>query len=128
MVVIIGLALLFLVQVGTIIELLTLSPHFVNDLYFSRNAQIMIAVTWAALSLWGMMSIVRGKTYYSKHGLWIIYGFIVYSLLRLVLFARTDYDQQRLPFLVTLLGILFVLGIVARYIRVVVLRRSTNEK
>jgi hypothetical protein len=127
-IVIIGLLLLFLVQVGTIIELLTLPPDIVNELYFSRNAQMMIAVTWASVSLWVIMGIVRGKTYYSKHGLWIIYGLIVYSLLRLVLFAQADYDRQRVPFLVVLLGIFFVLGIVARYIRVVVLRRSTNEK
>jgi len=45
----------------------------------------------------------------------VISGFIIYSLLQIVVFSQADYDHQREPFLLMLLGFIVLLMIATKY-------------
>jgi hypothetical protein len=44
-------------------------------------------------------TLIRHKPRALQYAAWLVIGFVTYSLARLLIFVRADYDQQRLPFL-----------------------------
>lgn len=102
-----------LYNVGSIIHLLNLSPQAAAALSFSRNLQIVIGVTWGAVFTYCTIMLVSGRLAAEDRVIWALYGFIVYSAARLLLFSQADYDRARLPFvLVGAAGLLAVLTVV----------------
>jgi hypothetical protein len=63
--------------------------------------QIAITIGW--IILLGYCFIDRRN---KSRVIWLICGFILYSAVRLVLFAQTDYDRQRTPFLLVTAGVM----------------------
>jgi hypothetical protein len=96
--------ILLFVQISGLWHLWHLPPAFIDELSFPRNVQLMIGVTWCGLFLWGIVTLDRA--------IWIVFGFLVYSIIRPLLFAQTDYDANRMPFLMVCLIIILCIGIV----------------
>lgn len=106
------LILLILGQAVAILRLLTLSPEITAQLTFPPVIQIVIGVTWIFAFGWGMIGLVGGKRF---RAILTICGFIIYSLLQLVIFSQADYDRQREPFLLAVIGFVLILIIAAKY-------------
>lgn len=117
------MGLLLLMQVGAVIRALQLPTDLKSQLSLTQPTLIATALLWSVVFGWAFLQCMGGKKRALNRALWVICGFMFYSTGRLVIFARADYDRQRLPFLVVstlLLGIIFAgLGWL--------LRRKTNE-
>lgn len=99
------LLLLVLLQLGAIINTLQISSDTAEKLSLSPIVQIVAGSLWAlifartAFSLWRRSPRAVNRVFY-----WILV-FIVYSVLRLLSFAQSDYDRRRWPILVLCGGI-----------------------
>ncbi len=62
---------------------------------FPIALQLSVTLGWIALFTFAILRYGKSKS----RVIWLICGFILYSAVRLVLFAQTDYDRQRAPFL-----------------------------
>jgi FtsH-binding integral membrane protein len=71
---------------------------------------------FVAAILWGMiLSAVTWRVYKSgsvRTGVYALVVFIVYSVARLLVFTRADYDQHRFPFLIGLTIVVLIAGVV----------------
>lgn len=97
----IALALLLaLFQAGAVWQALTVPADLADQVSITRPFEVIASTAWAigfALAAWALLR------RHPKGGIflaWSIIGFAVYSLGRLAVFARADYDRLRLPFLV----------------------------
>lgn len=88
------LAALLLLQLGGVVQLVN-TPPGINPL-LPIPLQLTITFGWIALFT---LAILRYGEYKSR-ALWLVCGFILYSTLRLLLFAQADYDRMRTPFLI----------------------------
>ncbi|GAB4310342.1 MAG: hypothetical protein Kow00117_03790 [Phototrophicales bacterium] len=107
-----GLGILIIAQSWAILYLTSLPNQIVRHLNLPVYLQIVIGVTWLILMGWGMMGLMNGKRF---RVILVISGFIIYSLLQIVVFSQADYDQQREPFLLMLLGFIVLLMIATKY-------------
>src|ERR1700690_662314 len=57
--------------------------------------ELVAALVWGILLSLTTWRIARHKA----RGVWLLLAFVVYSVARLVIFTRADYDHNRLPFL-----------------------------
>lgn len=69
---------------------------------------------WAILFAWITIDLLRLRA--RRRAGWMLLGFVTYSLLRLFLFARADYDQQRFPFLLVLTALILLGWVILRRI------------
>lgn len=99
-------------QLGFILYLINLPTEIVSQLTFPRDVQLILGVAWLILFAWGMIGWVKGKIF---RAVWLICGFIIYSLLQLVIFSQADYDRQREPFLLVVIGFVLILIIATNY-------------
>lgn len=67
-----------------------------------------LALIWAAVHLWNKSGM--------KRVFWVCIGFMFYSVARIFLYARADYDRQRLPFLMVLVGCAFIGLLIFRFL------------
>lgn len=92
--------LLVLFQTGAVWRALTVPADLAALVSLPRAFEVAAGTTWAlafALVAWTLLRRhPRGCVFLA----WAIIGFTLYSLGRLAVFARADYDRQRLPFLV----------------------------
>lgn len=92
--------LLLFVQLGGLARSLQLSQTTLTALSMPQPLLFASYVVWIGAFGWGFLHMLRGADFAKRRALWLIGGFIIYSILRLGLFARAEYDEQRLPFLV----------------------------
>lgn len=64
--------------------------------------QVVTGVVWAVLFLTAAYRLFSHARRARQFFYVLLIAFVVYSLLRLILFAEADYDRQRLPFLILL--------------------------
>jgi hypothetical protein len=92
--------ILALFQILTAFQVLQLPGAVASALSIPVIVQIGLSAGWALLFF------IAARSLYSRHprsvrrAVGLISGFMLYSLLRLVIFARADYDRARLPFLI----------------------------
>jgi hypothetical protein len=103
--------ILALFQIITAWQVLQLPVAVVAALSFPPVVQIGLSAGWALLFLFA-----AGRLYQQKPGAdrlagGLIVAFILYSLGRLVVFARADYDRARLPFLLVATVLLLALPV-----------------
>ncbi len=60
----------------------------------------ILSALWGIILLWGVVLVARKKRSALPYMSWSIIAFVVYSLLRTIVFTQSDYDQGRLPFLI----------------------------
>ena len=101
------LAALGLYQAGVALHALRVPPELVAQVHLPLALDFVAGVLWALLFILGAVNLVQKRP--ASYNVRVISGFIVYSVVRLGLFAQADYDRQRLPFLL----VVFILAITA---------------
>jgi hypothetical protein len=96
---IIVMLLLTLHQLGAILHALQIPPDTAQFLSLPPGAQVIAAGFWALIFGHTAISLLQCRKNTVKRAFLQIVVFIGYSVLRLFIFAQTDYDRQRLPFL-----------------------------
>jgi uncharacterized membrane protein YhaH (DUF805 family) len=97
------------VQIGAAFNVLQLPAETAASLSLPVNIQAGLGVLWAGAFLWTAAGLWQRQPEARNRARWLLGVFMLYSVVRLTLFARADYDQQRLPFLVVAALILLVL-------------------
>lgn len=69
---------------------------------------VVTHVMWAAAGTFGAIRLARNQPFALRYTGWLFTAFIVYSVLRLLLFAQSDYDTGRLALVVVLVAILLL--------------------
>ena len=94
----IALALaLALMQVGAIAHITSIPGDLIAQISLPVPLEIAADSLWALIFTVMAVNLLRSRATPVR---WIIAGFATYSTVRLALFARADYDHNRLPFLV----------------------------
>ncbi len=57
---------------------------------------------WSLLFTFITVNLIQTRPLAARRAGWAIIGFIIYSAVRLLLFAQADYDRERYPFLLLL--------------------------
>jgi hypothetical protein len=82
----------------------------------AAQISLRLPLEFVAAILWGMiLSAATWRVYKSgsvRIGVYALVAFIVYSVARLLVFTRADYDQHRFPFLIGLTIVVLIAGVV----------------
>jgi putative exporter of polyketide antibiotics len=114
------LAILSLYQILFAFRVLIDRGLYGDNLSLSPVIQAGMALLWAILFLIAVLGLARGKRFGLGYSAWLIISFVVYNVLRVILFAQADYERNRIPFLV--MGAIMIL-----IIPVLVLLRRDNQ-
>lgn len=95
-----------LYQAGVALQALRVPPELAAQVHLPLALDFVAGVLWALLFSLGAVNLIQKRPAYTVR---VVSGFIVYSVVRLALFAQADYDRQRLPFLL----VVFILAITA---------------
>lgn len=106
------LVILMLFQIISLLRVLQLPTSIRAGLQFAPWFQAMLALIWVLLFAVAIVMILRQQRDASQFSSWLIIGFMIYSLLRLIIFAQADYDRQRLPMLAAMTMILLAIPII----------------
>lgn len=80
------------------------------------DVSLLPPLEFAAGVIWGIIFAALG--WQSAHRRWLrinvlaLVAFIVYSVVRLTIFSRADYDRNRLPFLWVVMSIILIAAVV----------------
>ena len=90
-----------------VIRMLQLSDELVPQLSLLIPLEIFFGLFWTGVFIFFALRLAQNKPYALRYTLGMVMLFVLYSLIRLVLFAQADYDAGRTPFL--LVGTIVVL-------------------
>lgn len=93
-------ALLAVFQFGVALRALNVPPELRAQVSLPTALEFVGAGLWALLFAAITVNLIRGRAL--QPAVLIVSGFVIYSLARLIVFARADYDLNRLPFLVAI--------------------------
>lgn len=102
------LTALALFQAGAALQAITTPPEIAAQIRLPLGLQFVAGALWALLFAFITVNLVRRQAQAITP--WALLGFVTYSLLRLLLFAQADYDQQRQPFLILITLVIVVIG------------------
>jgi hypothetical protein len=94
------------IAAGRSIALLDRSPP---GLSLSAELQAVLSLIWAAGAGFGIIALLRQGGRAALYAQAVLASFVLYTGLRVYIFARADYDRQRLPFLIVV-GLCGLLG------------------
>lgn len=100
-------ALLALLQFGAALRGIAADPAVPTSLL--PGLEFAAGTIWGALFGLASLELVRRRRRAVRVFAWLVIGFSLYSLGRLVVFAQADYDRQRLPFLVAITAVFIIL-------------------
>jgi hypothetical protein len=101
-------ALLGLFQVGVARRALNIPPELRAQISQPVAFEFIAGGLWALLFAAITVNLIRGRAL--RPAILSISGFVIYSLARLLVFARADYDVNRLPFLAAITVCLLLLA------------------
>lgn len=90
-------ALLAVFQFGAALRALDVPPELRAQVSLPTALEFVGGGLWALLFAAITVNLIRGRAL--QPAVLIVSGFVIYSLARLIVFARADYDLNRLPFL-----------------------------
>lgn len=90
-------ALLAVFQFGAALRALNVPPELRAQVSLPTVLEFVGGGLWALLFAAITVNLIRGRAL--QPAVLIVSGFVIYSLARLIVFARADYDLNRLPFL-----------------------------
>jgi hypothetical protein len=105
-----------LVQAGAAYRAVTTPAEVVAVVALPLGLEFVLSGIWALLFGYATFVLIRQTVRAAYRAIVLICVFILYSVARLVLFVRADYDRQRLPFLL-ILAILTLIFLVVVYVR-----------
>ncbi len=129
----VGLALIVaLISFGTAYTAITRPAALSAEMTLPPALDFVGGALWAAIFVFVALRLWRRAGRARRSFAWASIGWIGYSLARLSIFARADYDRERLPFLLLIGGIgcaLIVFFLLRpRRIRAVITRSSDDEQ
>lgn len=89
--------LMLLVQLGALQQLTRIPPELVPQLSLILPLELALTLAWALIFAWLAVNLWRGAQ--SRRLSQALTLYVAISIFRLLLFARSDYDRGRLPFL-----------------------------
>lgn len=105
-----GFLLVF--QIIQALFVLQLPERVQEAIAFPVGLQVLLALLWASLFASALVTLAKDKGSALRYTQLLVSVFILYSLLRLMVFAQADYDRSRLTFLagltVCLLAVLII--------------------
>jgi hypothetical protein len=105
-----GFLLVF--QIIQALSVLQLPERVQNAIAFPVWLQAGLALMWAGLFASALVTLAKDKDSALRYTQSLVSIFILYSLLRLVVFAQADYDRSRLTFLAGLTVCLLAVPII----------------
>ena len=103
---------LALMQIDAIIRLLNTPDALTEQISLVLPLEIFAGGLWTLIFAVLAVNLLRSRT--TRLAQWTFIGFATYSTVRLLLFAQADYDQNRLPFLVTANSLAWLLAFILR--------------
>ncbi|MCC6613875.1 MAG: hypothetical protein IT320_10385 [Anaerolineae bacterium] len=88
-----------LISIGAALNGLFLPPALVAEISLVPLVEFIVGVMWAVIFAYIALQLWRRKPRAPRFLGWALVAWIGYSVFRLSVFARADYDRQRLPFL-----------------------------
>lgn len=93
-------AALALMQAGAVVRTLQRLPELAALVSLNPPLELIAGGGWALLFGGITVNLLRSRA--AQPAILALCGFFIYSVVRLMLFAQADYDQNRLPFLILL--------------------------
>lgn len=93
-------AALALMQTGAVVRTLQRPPELAALVSLNPPLELIAGGGWALLFGGITVNLLRSRA--AQPAILALCGFFIYSVVRLMLFAQADYDQNRLPFLILL--------------------------
>ena len=118
-------AVLAIIEFGAAYRALNLPADVTVSL--SRPLEALAALVWALLLTAATWRVAWYRERNLRTSVFVLVAFIVYSVARLLVFTRADYDHNRLRFL-TVVTILILIAGVVYLMRPVVRRAQPTEK
>jgi prolipoprotein diacylglyceryltransferase len=106
---------------------LTLPDALAAQISLVPPLEFVAALAWGAIFSAATWRVAWYKSRNLRTGVYALVAFVVYSLARLFVFTRADYDQHRLRFL-TVVTILVLIAGVVYLMRPVVRRAQSTER
>lgn len=91
--------LLAIFQAGAAVRALQIPTPLAQYINLPPALEFIASGLWAAAFTAGLILLIQRKPGAFRLVAALVTGFATYSIFRLLLFARADYDRQRLPFL-----------------------------
>ncbi|MCL4247115.1 MAG: hypothetical protein KJ065_03065 [Anaerolineae bacterium] len=91
--------LVALLNVGMVFTSLQLPPELAAQTSLLPALEVAVGVFWAAVFAYAALRLWQRRPNPDRVLAWALTVWIGYSLVRLTVFARADYDRGRLPFL-----------------------------
>ena len=115
-------SLLTLIQAGTAWRTLQTPPELAAVVSIPMPFELVASGIWGLLAAFVTVTLVRRSPRALSYAARLLLGYGVYSLARLALFVRADYDQQRLPLLIALTAFILLIptAFVLRPLRVAI--------
>lgn len=93
---------LALFQAGAAYRAITTPPQLAAVVALPLTLEVVLSGLWTLLFSYTTFTLIRQKSRAVYRAIMLMSVFIIYSVARLILFVRADYDRQRLPFLLIL--------------------------
>jgi hypothetical protein len=106
-------ALLAFFQIGAVIHALQVPPDLALQLSFNPALNVVAGVLWSLIALVIILRLIQQRPGAGQGAAWLWAAFGVYTVVRLVLFTRADYDLGRLPFLLVVSALLISIPVVS---------------
>ncbi|MFN8373104.1 MAG: hypothetical protein U0694_09545 [Anaerolineae bacterium] len=103
---------LALFQFGAAYRAATTPPPLAAVVALPLGLELVLSGLWALLFGSATFALLRQKSRAVFRALMLISVFIIYSAVRLLLFAQADYDRQRLPFLFIIVILLLIFPVI----------------
>jgi cytosine/uracil/thiamine/allantoin permease len=120
-------AALAIVQFGAAYRAMTLPSDLARQVSLMPELEFVAALTWGMLLSVATWKVAWAKARNLRTGVYVLVAFIVYSVARLLVFTRAEYDHNRLRFL-TVLTILVLIAAVVYLMRPVARRTQLTER
>jgi hypothetical protein len=90
-------------QAASALQAATLTPDLAAQVALQPALAFTAGVLWALIFTLVVVNLLRRWRRGLLQAAWALLAFVIYSGARLILFARADYDRERLPFALLLL-------------------------
>lgn len=120
-------AALAVFQFGAAYRAMTLPSPLAMQVSLMPELEFVAALVWGVLLSAATWRVAWYQPRNLRTGVYVLVAFAVYSVARLLVFTRAEYDHNRLRFL-TVLTILALIAAVVYLMRPVVRRRQPTEK
>jgi hypothetical protein len=120
--------LLALHQIVSAIRVLQLPDDLAGQVSLVIPLEVIAGRLWAGLFVLITLALVRKHIHALRYAGWALIGFVFYSIARLIIFSRADYDQGRLPFLLVAAVIMICVPAVFLILRKRGISRQAREK